>query len=211
MFDKYCEVHKLEVVPADADDFPVDRVSISWHEAEGKQADIIRNEVRFCDLIVVPQPDRAAALGMNTLEAALFDGRKLTAVAPHSDIGPVGEHVAIAWNGNPEAARAVNWSLSILAAAKKVSVIVANDADGGASRSRSLRRYLHLHGIDSEIQTFERGGAEVGAAILGKAAEIDADMLVMGAFGTKKRSDLVLGGVTEHVLENARIPLLMAR
>jgi len=210
LFDKYCKSNDLDVVPSDAEDFPMDRVSISWHEAEGKQADIIRNEVRFCDLIVVPQPDRAAALGMNTLEAALFDGRKLTAVAPHMDIGPVGDHLAIAWNGNPEASRAVNWSLPILAAAKKVSVIVANDADGGIGRSRSLRRYLRLHGINAEIHTFERGGGDVGAAILGKAGEIDADMLVMGAFGTQKRSDLILGGVTQHVLESAKIPLLMA-
>lgn len=210
LFDQYCKAHNLEVVPADAENFPTDRLSISWHEVEGKQADVIRNEVRFSDLIVVPQPDQATTLGMNTLQASLFDGRKLTAVAPHRDVKQAGEHIAIAWNGNPEAARAVNWSLPLLAAAGTVSVIVADDADHGATRSRSLRRYLCLHDIKADIQTFKRDGRDVGVSILGKAADIGADMLVMGAFGTRKRSDLILGGVTQHVLDKAEIPLLMA-
>jgi nucleotide-binding universal stress UspA family protein len=210
LFDEYCKAHDLEVVPADVEDFPTDRLSISWHEVEGKQANVIRSEVRFCDLIVVPQPDRAAALGMNTLQAALFDVRKLTAIAPHREIKETGRHVAIAWNGGPEAARAVNWSLPILAAAEKVSVLVANDKDGGVTRSQCVRRYLRLHGIVSGVQTFERGRREVGASILEKVKDIGGDMLVMGAFGTQKRSDLVLGGVTQYVLETADIPLLMA-
>jgi nucleotide-binding universal stress UspA family protein len=209
LFDDYCKVHDLEVVPTDSEDFPADRLSISWHEAEGKQANVIRDEVRFCDLIVVPKPDRAAALGMNTLQAALFDVRKLTAVAPHREIKETGRHVAIAWNGGPEAARSVNWSLPILAAAEKVSVLVANDRDGGVTRSRSIRRYLRQHGVASGVQTFERGGPEVGASILGKVSEIGGDMIVMGAFGTQKRSDLILGGVTQYVLEKADVPLLM--
>lgn len=210
LFDDYCKANNLKVVPADAEDFPTDGLSISWHEAEGKQANVIRNEVRFCDLIVVPKPDRAAALGMNTLQAALFDVRKLTAVAPHREIKVTGRHVAIAWNGSPEAARAVNWSLPILAAAEKISVLVANDQDGGVKRSRSIRRYLRQHGIVSDVQTFERGGSDIGASILSKVSQIGGDMIVMGAFGAPKRSDLVLGGVTQYVLENTEIPLLMA-
>lgn len=209
LFDEYCTEHDLTVVPTDAEDFPNDQLSISWHEVEGKQADVIRQEVRFADLIVLPQPDRAAALGMNTLQAALFEVKRLTAVAPHREVSGECSHVAIAWNGSAEAARAVNASLPILQIAQKVSVIVANDADGGVTRCSSIRRYLRQQGIASEIATFERGGS-VGAAILRKANEIGANVLVMGAFGSQKRSDLVLGGVTQHVLENADFPILMA-
>lgn len=209
LFDEYCNSHKLTVVPTDAEDFPIDQPSISWHEVEGKQADVIRQEVRFADLIVLPQPDRAAALGMNTLQAALFEVKRLTAVAPHREVSGECAHVAIAWNGSSEAARAVNAALPILNIAEKVSVIVANDADGGVTRCRSIRRYLRQHGIATEIATFERGGS-VGAAILDKTSAIGANVLVMGAFGSQKRSDLVLGGVTQHVLEEANFPILMA-
>lgn len=209
LFDEYCKSHDLTVVPPDADDFPEDSLSVSWHEVEGKQANVIREEVRFADLIVLPQPDRAAALGMNTLQAALFEVKRLTAVAPHREVSGECAHVAIAWNGSPEAARAVNASLPILGLANKVSVLVANDADGGVTRCKSIRRYLRQHGIKSEIATFERGGS-VGAAILDKTRSIGANLLVMGAFGSQKRSDMVLGGVTQHVLEKADFPILMA-
>jgi nucleotide-binding universal stress UspA family protein len=146
---------------------------------------------------------------MNTLQAALFDVRKLTAIAPHREVSGKCNHVAIAWNGSSEAARAINSALPVLSLAGKVSVLVANDEDGGQTRSKSLRRYLLLHGIASEIQTFERGGS-VGGAILDKISSVGADLLVMGAFGTQKRSDMVLGGVTQYVLEKADFPILMA-
>jgi nucleotide-binding universal stress UspA family protein len=35
-------------------------------------------------------------------------------------------------------------------------------------------------------------------------------MLVMGAYGHSRVRELILGGVTRHVLENAAIPVLMA-
>ena len=89
-------------------------------------------------------------------------------------------------------------------------MLVASDADGGVTRSKSIRRYLRLHGIETGVQTFERGGREAAASILAEVTEIGGDMIVMGAFGTRKRSDLVLGGVTQYVLENADVPLLMA-
>ena len=46
--------------------------------------------------------------------------------------------------------------------------------------------------------------------LLAKADEIDADLLVMGAYGHSRLRELVLGGVTRHVLAEARLPVLMA-
>lgn len=209
-FDEFCRTRDLHVAPSDAGDYPADCLSISWHEEEGKQADVVRREVRFCDLIVTPRPDRAAALGMNSLQAALFELRKLTAVAPHRDVAETGRHVAIAWNGGAEAARAVTATLPILAAAEKVSVLVAEDADAGVGQGRSIQRYLRLHGVESGVEPFRVGRRDVGAALLAKTSAIGADMIVMGAFGARKRSELVLGGVTQFMLENAEMPLVMA-
>ena len=35
-------------------------------------------------------------------------------------------------------------------------------------------------------------------------------MLLMGAFGSERRRELVLGGVTQYVIDHAELPLLMA-
>lgn len=210
LFDEYCESKHIEAVPADAESFPVDRLSISWAEQAGKQADIIRRIGRFCDLIVVPQPDSETALGVNTLNAALFDIRKLTAVAPPQGVTEAGKNVVIAWNGSPESARAVNWSMPLLMNAESVSILSGPDPDNPDTSVNAVRRYLRLHGVETQLREFKISRHNIGAPLLNEAAAVGADMLVMGAFGSMKRRELVLGGVTEYVVEHTDMALIMA-
>jgi nucleotide-binding universal stress UspA family protein len=42
------------------------------------------------------------------------------------------------------------------------------------------------------------------------ARELKADLLVLGGYGTSMTRELILGGVTRHMLTHAEIPLLMA-
>ena len=51
----------------------------------------------------------------------------------------------------------------------------------------------------------------VGAALLRTATEVGADLMVMGGYGRTRLSELVLGGVTRHVLTAAELPLLLSR
>jgi nucleotide-binding universal stress UspA family protein len=53
-------------------------------------------------------------------------------------------------------------------------------------------------------------GETVAAALLRSASEIGADLLVMGGYGRTRLSELVLGGVTRHVLAKAEVPLLIS-
>ena len=50
----------------------------------------------------------------------------------------------------------------------------------------------------------------VGAALLRTATEVGADLMVMGGYGRTRLSQLVLGGVTRHVLTAAELPLLLS-
>jgi nucleotide-binding universal stress UspA family protein len=54
-------------------------------------------------------------------------------------------------------------------------------------------------------------GETIGAALLRIASDIGADLLVMGGYGRTRLSELVLGGVTRHVLAEAEVPLLISR
>ncbi len=40
---------------------------------------------------------------------------------------------------------------------------------------------------------------------------LGADLVVMGAYSHSRLKELLLGGVTQHVLENATLPVLMMR
>jgi len=210
LFDEYCAARQISLVPHDSDTFPLDALSVSWREEAGKQANVIRDAGRFCDLIVVPRPERENDVGYNTLNAALFDVRKLTAVAPPKPVEETGWHVAVAWNGSPEAAHAVNRSLPLLAAADKVTIMCAPDEDVQDLETDTIRRYLMLHGVTTELRQFKISRHNIGRPLLETASKNGVDMLVMGAFGSIKRRELVLGGVTEYVLEHTEIPVVMA-
>lgn len=210
IFDEFCARHDAEILPADAPDYPVDRLSISWREEAGKQAAVILELGKLADLIVVARPDRTGALGMNSLQSALFDVRKLTAIAPPQPVDKAGTHIAIAWNGSGEAARAVAWALPLLLEAETVTVLGAPDENDSGRDDSRLRRYLHLHGIEPQSRDFAAGRHDIGGPLLEAAQKHGADMLVMGAFGAEKRRELVLGGVTQHVIEHAELPLIMA-
>lgn len=49
----------------------------------------------------------------------------------------------------------------------------------------------------------------VGWQLLEAADAAGADMLVVGAYGHRRFNEWLLGGMTRHVLEHARIPLFM--
>ena len=50
----------------------------------------------------------------------------------------------------------------------------------------------------------------VSDTLLAQVAELDADLLVMGAYGHSRLREMILGGVTRDILRNVNIPVLMA-
>jgi nucleotide-binding universal stress UspA family protein len=52
---------------------------------------------------------------------------------------------------------------------------------------------------------------EVGAGLLRAAKDFQCDLLSMGAYSHSRLRQLILGGVTRHVLEHADLPVMMTR
>ena len=46
--------------------------------------------------------------------------------------------------------------------------------------------------------------------LLAQVARLDADLLIMGAYGHSRLREMILGGVTRDILRNMNIPVLMA-
>jgi len=51
----------------------------------------------------------------------------------------------------------------------------------------------------------------VGAGLLAAARDFGCDMLAMGAYSHSRLRQLILGGVTRHVLEHGSLPIMMNR
>ena len=72
-------------------------------------------------------------------------------------------------------------------------------------------RNLAHHGVRAEGAQFRPLEREVGRGLLAAAREFGADLLAMGAYSHSRLRQLILGGVTRHVLEHATVPVLMSR
>jgi len=74
-----------------------------------------------------------------------------------------------------------------------------------------LQSYLAWHGIDAELRTLTVSGAsDVGPSLLRTCDDVQASLLVMGAYTHSRLRQLIIGGVTRHVLDNAHLPVLLA-
>ena len=66
------------------------------------------------------------------------------------------------------------------------------------------------HGIAAKLHVLPITGQQAfGETLLRTAHQLDADMLVMGAFARHPVRSLILGGVTRHMLAHADLPVLM--
>jgi nucleotide-binding universal stress UspA family protein len=80
-------------------------------------------------------------------------------------------------------------------------------------RAQDLAIYLQWHGIQTAARTLETATNDrqaIAIALLAALTEGSVDLLVMGAYTHSRMRQLILGGFTRHVLENAAIPVFMA-
>ena len=180
----------------------------SFQEAIGRQIDVIKAHGRLADVIAVAKPDRSRNLGSNTLKAALFTSGRPVLMCPPRKEAPsaLAQHVAIAWNGSIEATRAVGLAADVISGAQKVSVISAGEELHGATAT-DLIDYLALKGSNAELQRFSPRG-NIGRALLAKAKAVGADMLIMGAYRESHERETLLGGNTQVVVDEAKMPIL---
>ena len=208
MFDGLCSEHGIAVVDTPA---PADKVSASWTEDTGREDEATAWRGRLVDLIVVGRPtSQLEGTSVMTLNAALFETGRPVLVAPPSAPGALGRKVAISWNGSAQAARAVSAALPYIKRSDGVVILTVESDRTSDSAASELAAYLAWHGVKAETKTFAATDRSVGAALLRECADAGTDLLVMGAYTHSRMRQLILGGVTRHVLAEATVPLFMA-
>jgi nucleotide-binding universal stress UspA family protein len=124
----------------------------------------------------------------------------------------IGTQVLVAWDDSREAARAIADALPLLRRAARVQVISWHEADdGGAAAARldALRRWLMWQGVVAEVQA-DTTPIDIADTMLSRAADMNADLLVMGAYGHARWAEWALGGATRGMLESMTVPVLMS-
>ena len=184
----------------------------------GALTDLVAQRARFADLVVLARPYGAGkgADSEAVVEAALFEGRVPVVVLPAKGLpeNPVPRRVVLAWNQSAEAMAATRQSLPFLKSADKVDITVIDPPQHGPERSDPgghLCQMLVRHGVKAEVSVLAKSLPKVSEVIARHVADIDADLLVMGAYGHSRFRESILGGATRAMLEQAQVPVLMAR
>lgn len=184
-----------------------------WLETNDTVTEAIIGYGPLSDVTILERVSNDSGPEVLALNTALFDTPGPVLVTPPSSPSEIGRSIAVVWSPTVQSARAVRSALPIMATAASITVIT-NDADKGADPD-ALAGYLELHGVETGFRTFDGGGLTArgrGRAILAAAATVQADLLVMGAYGENRLSALIgLGRTTQKIVSATTIPTLVQR
>jgi nucleotide-binding universal stress UspA family protein len=182
-----------------------------WREVDGRESEVVAEHGRLFDLIVIGRttPHKHARWHA-TCEAALFESGRPVLLAPAQPPKSIGESVLIAWNGSTETARSVALAMPLLIAASRVLVLSIEGWMISGPSGRDITNHLVRNGVAAEAETVPTSGRTAGEVILEKCRDIQADLLVKGAYTHSRLRQVILGGATEHVMKHAAVPVLLA-
>ncbi len=188
---------------------------LSWHETQGDPVLGLRGPAWAADLLVLSQHDPNAAIPSGVrpdfVASVLAETGKPGLVLPYIGVAPrIGQNVLVAWKGTPESARALTAALPILQRAGSVHVATWDETgDAGADAALPALQFLQRHGITASLHHGGPPTGDLGDLLLSQAADLQADLLVMGCYGHGRAREWALGGVTRTVLQTMTLPVLM--
>lgn len=199
----------------------LDNSDIRWSADSGvaQLADLARHvsaRARFSDLVVLPRPygEKRGVELEPVLESAMFEGHTPVLVMPDdTTVVHAPKKIVLAWNESAEAMNAARAALPMLKAASVVHVVVIDPPTHGPNRSDPgglLSQYLARHGVKVEIDVLSKTMPRVSDVLLRHVQDIDADLVVMGAYGHSRFREAILGGATRYMLEQSQVPVFMA-
>ena len=190
---------------------------VESHDFDGRQDELVVHHSLHCDLIVISQAHADLAS-----ELIVGSGRPVLVVPIAGKFPSVGKNVLIAWDGTREASRATHDALPLIADGAKVKLYFVNPAHAGDEPATDIASHLARHGINAEADhTFSRippsetavfgaRSLKVGDLLLSAAADMGADMLVMGGYSHSRVREMMTGGVTRSILRHMTVPVLMS-
>jgi len=184
-----------------------------WVEDEAPGIGVFGQRGRVFDVTVVGRPTPGVLTpAMNTLETVLFESGRPVLIAPPTSPQTLARKIVVAWNGSTETARAVSFAMPFLQNAEHVTVLTVEGALVPGPSGEDVAENLRRHGISAEIVDSKGkcSPAAAGAMMLEEAAKVGADLLIKGGYTQSRLRQMIFGGATNHILNEAQIPVLMA-
>ncbi len=101
--------------------------------------------------------------------------------------------------------------MPLLQKADRVTVLtVIGGTEVSGPSAEQFIQHLRRNRIGAELKSVRLDGGTTGEAILATAQSLGCDLLIKGAYTQSRLRQMIFGGATRYVLENAEIPVLLA-
>lgn len=189
-------------------------VTATFREIEGDTVRDITRNARYSDLVVFANDSLIAETSLDAAGDVIVGSGRPILLTPGKYSFRSLSNVSIAWKETAEAARAVAAAMPLLSKAGAITVLASQEGNAkveDAIRSADrLANFLKRHGFPARSEHVPHGSKSLPDTILERAADLKSDFLVMGAYGHSRLREFVFGGFTRHVLNETKLPVLLA-
>lgn len=193
-------------------------VAGEWRCVTGDPVEQLALHGRYVDTVIIGQNNPDADIDPGTYDLPdrliLSIGRPVITVPYAGSYPDIGKRVLVSWDASRLATRAVNDALPLLQMADQVDVLAINPSGGaeghGDIPAADICQHLARHGVNAEAKSITALDMNVGDTLLSRAADFSSDLIVMGGYGHRRLRELVLGGVTRHLLKHMTAPVMMS-
>jgi nucleotide-binding universal stress UspA family protein len=178
-----------------------------WVEARNR----LVAAARLADVIILPKSAEFFSLERDLIEAMIFTSGRPVILVPANWTGTgSNQRIIVAWDGSARAARAVGDAMPLLAKAEKVEIVCVTSEASKAIAGADLAAHLSRHCRGVTLTELQLEHADAARALQDHAGNVKADLLVMGAFAHARVLQMVLGGVTSTMLDEAELPIFFS-
>lgn len=190
--------------------------SVEWRSALDFPIRHALREARSADIIVTGghAPALSDAFTLASPKDLVMQAGRPVLLAPDGAGWLDLRTVLVAWKDTAGARRALSDALPLLLRAK--NVVIAEIPEGNDEQAAApaniadVAAFLSRHGIVATTRVAETRGRGVTAELDEIAQDLAAGLIVAGAYGHSRFRELVLGGVTEHLVTQSNHCVLLS-
>ena len=196
----------------------VDTMGYCWEQDIVLQADtsqLLFNKALVSDVVVTNASSIEAGWQRDVLMLVVRDSGRPIIVVPTEQVSyqQMPRKILIAWKQSVHTVRAIAGAMPLLRTANSVLVLEIQEGEqfkGERVSASDVSRWLSKHGIVSQAVSRNSLGSKAENILDEEISDFAADALVMGSYSRSRIREIIFGGFTQHVLNNIRIPTLLA-
>ena len=184
-------------------------VRYDWCQQQGNMLDFLNLHSRTADLTILTQKSSSLDDIMSVMHDFIIESGMPVIVIPEAGANADYNNILIAWDGSEQCARATHDAMNILENANKVTVLTIAENNKNFLSEADICVKLARHGVKAEVLTVSPENS-VAETILETAGNINADLIVSGAWGHRRLREIIFGGVTKSLLSNQKYSIYLS-